>query len=60
MDVSAVEFLEPNMFTLSNFVYSTKIWFTRKVKFDKIKILGDNSQTKQCINFSVCAQWMIW
>lgn len=37
-----------------------KIWFTRKVKFDKIKILGDNSQTKQCINFSVCAQWMIW
>ena len=24
VDVSAVEFLEPNMYTLSNFVYSTK------------------------------------
>ena len=38
-----------------------KIWFTRKVKFDKNKkysviIVRQNN----CINFSVCAQWMIW
>ena len=32
-----------------------KIWFTRKVKFDKTKILGDNSQTKQLYKFlSMC------
>ena len=59
VDVSAVEFLEPNMYTLSNFVYSTKNLVHSQSQILNNIVLSD-SKTKQCKNFSVCAQWMIW